>query len=69
MVDLMLFAFRFSKLHLDCLWTTIAPLSYLEFYLLSFCKRIIVHLFKVVTMEEEVFLTLSFDEAKPSVCN
>jgi len=69
MLDLMLFAFRPSNLHLDCLWTTITPLSNLKFYLLSFCKRIIVHPFKLVAMEEEFCAIRCLNEAKPSVCN
>jgi hypothetical protein len=48
----MLFAFRLSKPHADCLRTTIAVLSNLKFYLLPFSKGTIVHPLKLVAVEE-----------------
>jgi hypothetical protein len=52
LLDLMLFAFRLSKPHADCLRTTIAVLSNLKFYLLPFSKGTIVHPLKLVAVEE-----------------
>ncbi len=65
----MLFAFRLSKLHLDCLWTVIAPLPNLKFHFLPFCKGLKVHLLKLVAMEEEVCVLLCLDKSKPPVCD
>jgi hypothetical protein len=49
--------------------TTTGVLSNLKFYLLPFSKRIEVHPFKLVAMEEEVFSPFCPDEPKPTVCN
>jgi hypothetical protein len=64
----MLFAFRLSKPHLDCTGT-IRSLCNLKFYLLTFSKGIIVHPFKLVAVEEEVFSLLCPDKPKSSVYN
>jgi len=65
----MLFGFRLSKPHPDCLGTTTAPLSNLELYFLPFSKGTIVHPFKLAAVEEQVFALRRSDEAKSSVCN
>jgi hypothetical protein len=64
---LMLFGFRLSKPHPDCLGTTNAVSPNFKFYFLSFSKGIIVHPFKLLAVEEEVFAFRRSDEAKSSV--
>jgi hypothetical protein len=66
-LGLMLFAFRLYKPHPDCLGTTNAVSPNFKFYFFSFSKRIIVHSFKLLAVEEEVFAFRRSDEAKSSV--
>jgi len=55
------------KSHPDCLGTTNAVSPNFKFYFLPFSKRIIVHPFKLLAVEEEVFAFRRSDEAKSSV--
>jgi hypothetical protein len=63
----MLFGFRLRKLDADCLGTTNTVSPNFKFYFFSFSKRIIVHPFKLLAVEEEVFAFRRSDEAKSSV--
>jgi hypothetical protein len=65
----MLFGFTLSKPYSDCLGLTITPLSNLKFHLLPLSKETIVHLLKLVTVEEQVFALRRPNEAKSPVCN
>jgi hypothetical protein len=55
------------KPHPDCLGTTNAVSPNFKFYFRSFSKGIIVHPFKLLAVEEEVFAFRRSDEAKSSV--
>jgi len=65
----MLLGFRLNKPHLDCLGTTITPLSSLRFHSLPFSKGITAHPLKLAAVEEEVSTLRCSNEAKSSVRN
>jgi hypothetical protein len=68
-LDLLLFAFRLSKPHPDCVGATIGVPCNLKFHFLPFSKGTIVHPLKLVAAKEEVFFPLCLDEPKTTVCN
>jgi hypothetical protein len=68
-LDLLLFAFRLSKPHPDCVGATVGVASNLKFHFLPFSKGTIVHPLKLVAAKEELFFPLCLDEPKTTVCN
>jgi len=68
-LGLLLFAFRLSKPHPDCVEATVGVACNLKFHFLSFSKGPIVHPLKLVAAKEELFFPLCLDEPKTTVCN
>jgi hypothetical protein len=63
----MLFPLELGKPDPDRLGTTIASRFNLKFHFLPFSKGIIVHPFKLLAVEEEVFPLLSLDKPEATI--
>jgi hypothetical protein len=68
-LDLLLFAFRLSEPHPDCVEMPGGVPSNLKFHFLPFSKGTIVHPLKLAAAKEEVFFPLCLDEPTTTVCN
>jgi hypothetical protein len=68
-LGLLLFAFRLSKPHPDCVEATVGVACNLKFHFLPFSKGTIVHPLKLVAAKEELFFPFCLDEPKTTVCN
>jgi hypothetical protein len=68
-LDLLLFAFRLSEPHPNCVEMPGGVPSNLKFHFLSFSKGTIVHPLKLAAAKEKVFFPLCLDEPTTTVRN